>query len=124
MLTVTESVVGAEAAGAWRYILRGLWESGLRLSELMSMSWDDPNMIRPDWPRLGDPVSDIPHELQNNDTEEAIPFPNGNPKPFPPLGRDSFYLYEVAPICRTLQVLILTAIMRSKGVFHEQESDP
>ena len=31
---------------------------------------------------------------------------------------------EVAPICRTLQVLILTAILRSKGVFHEQESEP
>ena len=29
---------------------------------------------------------------------------------------------EVAPNCRTLQVLILTAILRSKGVFHEQES--
>ncbi len=28
---------------------------------------------------------------------------------------------EVAPICRTLQVLILTAILKSKGVFHDQE---
>ena len=38
-------------------------------------------------------------------------------KPLPSL-EDS----EVAPNCRTLQVLILTAILRSKGVFHEQES--
>ena len=36
----------------------------------------------------------------------------------------SFRRSEVAPNCRTLQVLILTAILRSKGVFHEQESEP
>ena len=30
---------------------------------------------------------------------------------------------EVAPNSRTLQVLILTAILRSKGVFHDQERE-
>jgi len=73
MLDATEKLTGPEAAPSWRYVLRGLWSSGLRLAELMNLSWDDPSMIRPVWPRCGDPVLEIPHELQKNDTEESIP---------------------------------------------------
>ena len=73
MLAATQSVVGPAAAESWRYLLHGLWESGLRLGELMSASWDDANMIRPDWPRCGEPVLEIPHAMQKSDTEESIP---------------------------------------------------
>lgn len=73
MLTVTPKVVGKAAAASWKRVLRGLWESGLRIGELMAMSWDDPNQIQPVWPRRGLPILAIPHDLQKNDTEESIP---------------------------------------------------
>ena len=51
MLLVVPKVVGDVAAPSWRYLLRGAWESGLRLDELMHLSWDVPGTIQPDWPR-------------------------------------------------------------------------
>ncbi|MGQ9770245.1 MAG: tyrosine-type recombinase/integrase [Thermogutta sp.] len=73
MLKATPKVVGSKAAESWQHVLQGLWESALRLDELMHMSWDLPNTIRPVW-RVGQlPVLDIPAALQKNDTEESIP---------------------------------------------------
>lgn len=40
MLQATKSVVGAEVARDWRWSLRGLWLSGLRLGEAIELSWD------------------------------------------------------------------------------------
>ncbi|WP_425398560.1 tyrosine-type recombinase/integrase [Aeoliella sp.] len=40
MLAATEGVVGKEAAESWRFLLRGLWATGLRLSEAMALRWD------------------------------------------------------------------------------------
>ena len=70
MLDVTSSVVGKEAAPAWLFVLRGLWESALRLDELLHVSWDDQNMICPDFNHS---LLAIPADLQKNDTEEEIP---------------------------------------------------
>jgi integrase len=69
----TQIEVGDEAAGSWRYLLRGLWESALRLDELMHVSWDIPGTIRPVWKDGKLPVLDIPAAMQKNDTEESIP---------------------------------------------------
>ena len=66
-------MVGDEAAESWRHVLRGLWESALRLDELMHVSWDSPGTIRPVWQKGRHPVLDIPAALQKNDTEENIP---------------------------------------------------
>jgi integrase len=38
----------AEHSPAWERLLRGLWFSGLRLGEALSLSWDDENAIRVD----------------------------------------------------------------------------
>jgi len=73
MLDKTESVVGELAAPTWNYLLRGLWESALRLEELMHVSWDIPGTITPVWRRGALPVLDIPAAMQKNDTEESIP---------------------------------------------------
>ena len=73
MLKATPLVVGAEAAESWKHVLRGLWESALRLDELMHMAWDSPNSIRPIWQDGQLPVLNIPAALQKNDTEESIP---------------------------------------------------
>jgi hypothetical protein len=40
MLNAVASVVGDDAAESWKYALRGLWESALRINELMRVSWD------------------------------------------------------------------------------------
>lgn len=73
MLAKVPAVVGDRAAPSWEYILWGLWESALRIDELMHLSWDLPNTIRPVWRRGRLPVLEIPAALQKNDTEEAIP---------------------------------------------------
>jgi len=40
MLKAVESVVGQKAAPSWRYYLKGMWWSGLRLSESLQLYWD------------------------------------------------------------------------------------
>ena len=73
MLDKTPEVVGAEAAPSWKSILWGLWESGLRVDEIMHVSWDIPNTIQPIWQKGRLPVLMIPEDMQKNATEEAIP---------------------------------------------------
>lgn len=73
LLKAAETVVGVEAAASWKNILRGLWESGSRLNELMHVSWDNPLMIVPLWREGRHPVLHIPHSMQKKATEESIP---------------------------------------------------
>lgn len=73
MLDCTATIVGEEAADSWRYLQRGLWESALRLDELMHLSWDLHGTIRPVWPKGEHPVLLIPAPMQKNDTDESIP---------------------------------------------------
>jgi integrase len=73
MLLATAEVVGAQAAPSWRYLLRGLWESGLRLGVLLNVHWSNGEYIVPSWPRGDLPILSIPKAMQKNDTEEAIP---------------------------------------------------
>lgn len=49
MLKVTQSVVGGEKyVPGWHRSLKGLWLSGLRLSEAIDLSWDEPGRIQVD----------------------------------------------------------------------------
>ena len=73
MLDVTAQVVGDAAADSWKYILRGLWESALRIEELMYVAWYKPRTIRPVWKDGRRPVLEFPAPRQKNDTNEAIP---------------------------------------------------
>ena len=73
MLDSTPDVVGPEAAASWRFILRGLWNSALRIDELMHVSWDKPGTIRPVWLTNKSPLLEIPASMQKNDTEQTIP---------------------------------------------------
>lgn len=73
MIDVTSSVVGEKAAASWKFVLRGLWESALRIEELMHVSWDTPRTIRPIWKEGEYPVLEIPASMQKNDTHEKIP---------------------------------------------------
>ena len=73
MLKITSGEVGEEASASWCHLLRGLWESPLRLDEIMHVSWDIPGTIRPVWKDGQLPVLEIPAAMQKNDTEESIP---------------------------------------------------
>lgn len=73
LLKATAGVVGEEVAASWNYVLRGLWESALRLDELMHLSWDKPGTIRVIWKDGQLPILQIPAAMQKNDTEECIP---------------------------------------------------
>ena len=73
MLKSTPGEVGEEASASWCHLLRGLWESALRLDEIMHVSWDIPGTIRPVWKDGQLPVLEIPAAMQKNDTEESIP---------------------------------------------------
>ena len=73
MLDVTPLVVGDEAAESWQHVLKGLWESGLRIDELMNVSWDKSGSIRPVWEAGKLPVLSIPAPKQKNDTNQGIP---------------------------------------------------
>ncbi|REJ70653.1 MAG: site-specific integrase [Planctomycetota bacterium] len=73
MLAAVPDVVGSVVAESWRRVLRGLWESALRLDELMHVSWDNPAMIRPVWRKRSLPTLQIPSGLQKNATEDEIP---------------------------------------------------
>ncbi len=46
MLAKVGEVVGSEAEPAWKYLIRGLVESGLRLNELMHVHWSDEQIHR------------------------------------------------------------------------------
>jgi integrase len=73
MLEATAGVVGELVTESWKHVLRGLWESALRLDELMHVSWDKPRTIRPVWKEGQLAILDIPAAMQKNDTEECIP---------------------------------------------------
>ena len=73
LLGQVKTVVGADAAKSWKYLLRGALQSGLRLGELMNLHWSDETYIVPKWKRNELPVLAIPAPMQKNDTEESIP---------------------------------------------------
>jgi len=73
MLEKTPSVVGDSAAASYLYLLRGLWSSGLRLEEAMTLSWDIPGTLQPVWRRNRLPVLCIPGEEQKSGDSEEIP---------------------------------------------------
>lgn len=73
MLDATPEVVGTEAAASWEYLLRGLWESALRIDEIMHLSWDEPGTIRPIWSEGEYPTLEFPALLQKNNADQTIP---------------------------------------------------
>jgi integrase len=72
MLAAVPAVVGADRAEPWTFLLRGLWLSGLRLSEALSLSWDEPREIRVDLtgPR---PMLRIPAEREKGRQDRLLP---------------------------------------------------
>ncbi len=68
MLAAVPKVVGEDAAESWKRCLHGLWESALRIEELMNVAWDREGAIVPQWTDGELPVLRIPAPMQKNDT--------------------------------------------------------
>ena len=73
MLEVVPKVVGAEATSEWRHYLRGLWVSGLRLSESLELWWDRLDGLYPVFPKEGRPMLHVPGELEKGHADRLLP---------------------------------------------------
>lgn len=73
MLEKAPEVVGPNAAPAWVHYLRGLWSSGLRLSESLELWWDREDRLLPTFPKKGRPMLRIPAELEKGHSDRLLP---------------------------------------------------
>jgi len=73
MLMVVPKVAGELAADSWRFYLKALWASGLRLEESLTLRWDDaPGAIVVDL-RGRRPMLRIPAEAEKGNTHRLLP---------------------------------------------------
>ena len=73
MMEKVPEIVGDAAAAAWTYYLRGLWASGLRLSESLELWWDREDRLIPMFPKNGRPMLRIPAELEKGHSDRLLP---------------------------------------------------
>jgi len=73
MLAKVPEVMGEKSAGSWRFYLRGLWTSGLRLEESLTLRWDPgPGCIEVDF--SGEyPMLRIPAEAEKGGQNRLLP---------------------------------------------------
>ena len=58
---------------SWKYLLRGLWESSLRVNEAMNLSWDTPGTIQIIELKSGRLAMKIPGKRQKNRKAQILP---------------------------------------------------
>jgi integrase len=75
MIATIPLVVGEKNAPAWRRYLRGLWVSGLRLTESLELYWDREDKLHPILPRPGKglPVLRVLAELEKGHSDRLLP---------------------------------------------------
>lgn len=73
MLAAMPGEVGADTAAQWQHYLRGLWASGLRLSESLDLWWDHEDRLFPVFPRGGRPMLRVPGELEKGHADRLLP---------------------------------------------------
>ncbi len=72
-LNAAPSVVGESGEESWLFLIHGVVNTGLRLSEMMDISWDIPQTIRPHWPESGYPLLRFPSHAHKNDKTQETP---------------------------------------------------
>ena len=72
MLGKVEDVVGQVAADRWTLFLRGLWASGLRLTESLELYWDREDKLHPVLTGKF-PMLRIPADLEKGNKERLLP---------------------------------------------------
>jgi integrase len=105
MLKKIPSVVGPTAAPAWAHYLRGLWVSGLRLSESLEHWWDRDDRLVPIFPAKGRPMLRIPAELEKGHADRFLPI----------APEFALLLLETPEVARTGAVFKLPSLRGSKS---------
>ncbi|MEO2036091.1 MAG: site-specific integrase [Planctomycetaceae bacterium] len=72
MLSKVAAVVGKKPTESWKALLRGLWLSGLRLGEALSLSWDDQSCIMVDVSGKY-PMFNIPSDGDKSKKQRLLP---------------------------------------------------
>lgn len=73
MLSKAGDVMGEKAVGSWRFYLQGLWASGLRLEESLTLRWDSaPGCIVVDFTGKF-PMLLIPAEAEKGNSNRLLP---------------------------------------------------
>jgi integrase len=72
MLGKVQEVVGEQAAPQWTFFLRGLWTSGLRLTESLELYWDQDDKLHPELAGRF-PMLRIPGELEKGHKDRLLP---------------------------------------------------
>lgn len=77
MLSAVPLVVGEQAAGSWRQVLKIIWGTAFRVGDVMSFSWDDTSQIHPLWQddQREFPTIAIPSIQKNRKTQEVPMLP-------------------------------------------------
>jgi integrase len=73
MLAACDVVCAGSDPESWKFLLRGLWHSGLRLGEACEFAWDIPKKIRPLRHRSGHVVLQIPAARQKSKRDQTVP---------------------------------------------------
>ena len=73
MVAAVPKELGEEAAAPWQHYLRGMWASGLRLTESLDLWWDREDRLFPVFPRGGRPMLRIPAELEKGNADRLLP---------------------------------------------------
>jgi integrase len=72
IVEVIPEVLGSERASSWKYLIEGLWWSGLRLGEALELWWDLDDKLRIDLTD-GRPLLRIPAELEKGHQDRLLP---------------------------------------------------
>ena len=72
ILESIRAVVGSERSDSWRYLIEGLWQSGLRLGEALELWWDRDDKLCIDLSQER-PFLRIPAELEKGHQDRLLP---------------------------------------------------
>jgi len=94
MLDVTEEVVGSESAASWRFLLKGLWWSGLRLGEAMALTWQPSETLFLDFDSGKYPMFRISGRAEKGGKDRLLPLSPEFAKFADPQRRESGFVFK------------------------------
>jgi len=94
MLDATEEVVGSESAESWRFLLEGLWWSGLRLGEALELTWHPSQTLFVDFDSGKYPMLRISAEAEKGGKDRLLPIAPEFAKFIEPFKQKSGFVFQ------------------------------
>ena len=94
MLDATEEVVGSESAESWRFLLEGLWWSGLRLGEAMNLTWQPSDTLFVDFESGKYPMFRINGSAEKGGKDRLLPMAPEFAKFVEPMRQKSGFVFR------------------------------